>query len=240
MKRKKCHSKSPAELQNDLLDIENKLKRPVNRKSMQKIFQRLEVAQDDCSSMKNKYTLFTEEIASGFEGRIRSLFGAVVTTHVNTEVDQILKEAMSLNPKNTKAVKALKKKIKDLKSWHRPSKENLIKIAKAESRITEDKCAASLGEEEIDPEEAQNLLQIASLVYCKKLKDRNKLYLSLSDTAKERFQKHLICLKTKAFEKETSTIQALFASAFDMAGIPSKYPSYSEIKDFFSEESNTG
>ncbi len=240
MKKKKRCARSPSELQDDLQDIESKLKKPVDKKSMQQIFQRLEIAQNDCSSMKNKYTLFSEEITSDFENRIRSLFGAVVTTHIDTEIDQILKAANALNPKDSQAIKALKKRIKKLKSWHRPSKENLIKLARAEKKIGQIHGTLPLSEDQIDPTEAQSLLQIASLVYRKNVKERNKLYLSLSETAKERFQKHLICLNTTAFEKETSTIQALFVSAFEMAGIPAKYPSSNEIKDFFSEESNTG
>ncbi len=185
MKKKKRNAKSPNELQEDLQDIEKKLNKPVDKASMQKIFQRLEVAQDDCSTMKKKYTLFSDEVASGFENRIRSLFGAVVTTHVDTEINQILEQANKINPEDEKEVEALKERIKELRKWHRPSKENLIKITRAEQRIEPRDDTTHLNEDQLDPAEAENLLEIAGLVYRRNVKERNKLYLCLSETARK-------------------------------------------------------
>ncbi len=238
MKKENLHAHSPSELQKNLRDIEDELKKPIDKKKMQKIFQKLEVAQEDCSLMKSKYTLSSEKFLSNFEDRICSLFGTVVTSHVDREIDLILKAASNLTQKNLHSSKSLKKKIKELKSWHRPSRENLIKLAEAEKKIGIIHLSEHLDISEIDSVEAENLLEIASLVYHKNTEGRNKLYLALSEPSKERLQKHLIYLKTKAFEKETPTIQALFVSAFEMAGIPTQYPSYDEIKEFFSEENN--
>lgn len=222
MEQENWHAHSPVDLEKHLRDIEEELKKPVDDKTMRRLFQKLEVAQEDCSSLKEKYSLFAEKLISESEDKIRSLFGKVVTSHMDTEVDQIVEMAQHVPPEE------LQKKIKKLKSKYCLSKEQLEKIAKAEKKESSSK--------ETDLEEVENLFRLASLVYHKNKEERNKIYCCLSTSAKESFHKHLICLKTKAFEKEESTIQALFASALEIAGSPPEYPSSTEIQDFFSEE----
>ncbi len=237
MKRKELqHDISPAALQKDLQAIEEELKRPVDRKTFLKLFQKLETAQKDCSLLKTKYSISAEKFLFGIEEKIISLFGEVMTTHVDTEVNAILEMSSHLSAKDHKRAQFLHAKILALKKWHRPSKENLQKLAQAEKNIGMIHSSNSIKEHQVDVEEAEHLLQIASFVYYKNKQERQKSYLSLSEEAKKRFQKHLICLKTTAFDKEESTIQALFVTAFEMAGIPTAYPSSSEITEFFEEE----
>ncbi len=234
MKQENSHAHSPAELQKNLHAIEEELKKPVDHKTMRKLFQKLEIAQEDCSLMKPKYNI---SCLPECEERIRTLFGTVVTTHVDSEVDTILSRANLLSKDDHKATKALKKQISSLKSWHRPSKENLLKLAKAESKL-EGVCDLPCKEEHSNPFEALELLELASLVYHKNKEERNKLYCSLSSASKECFQKHLGRLKTKAFEEQEKTIRALFIAACELAGIPvKKDPTPLEMDEFFSEPS---
>lgn len=236
MEQENVHAHSPDELQRKLQDIEEELKKPVDRKKFERLFRKLEIAQKDCSLMKTRYTLSSEKFLSNCEEKICSLFGKVTTTHVDTEVHQILDQAQKLSSKNKIGAKIIQKKIQDLRKWHRPSKENLLKIAEAEKKLGIISPSDPVKEEDIDLEEAEHLLALASHVYHRKKLELNKSYLTLSQTAKERFNKHLISLKTKAFDKEKSTIQALFVSAFEMAGLPANYPSQKEIDEYFQEE----
>ena len=231
MKKQQIHAHSPAELEQNLCAIEEKLKKPVNEKTMKKLFKKLEIAQEDCNLMKSKCSV---PFFSKCEERIRSLFGTVVTTHVDSEVEDILKKANLLTLKDTKSIKTLQKQISDLRDWHRPSKENLLKIAEAEEKLG--KVPEHMLEEVSDPCEAVDLLELASSVYHKNKEEINKLYHSLSSPCKKHFQKHLGHLKTKAFEETETTIQALFAAALEMAGSPPNYPSASEITEFFKDE----
>ena len=234
MKKQQSHAHSPAELQQNLCAIEEKLKRPVDQKTMRELFKNLETAQEDCDLMKSKCSV---PFFSKCEERIRSLFGTVVTTHVDSEIEDILQKANELSLKSSKSVKALQKQISALKSWHRPSKENLLKIAKAEEKLGEvQQSCLQEGLLVLDPFEAIDLLELASSVYHKNKEERNKLYETLSSPCKKHFQKHLGHLKTKAFEERETTIKALFAAALEMAGSPPKYPTSSEILEFFTNE----
>ena len=227
MEQENRHAHSPKELQRTLYDIEEELKKPVDEKALTRLFQQLEIAQEDCSFMKTKYSLFAEQLISESEEKIRSLFGKVVNSHVDTEVDQLVEMSKKLSKEDLAGLALFKKKVDALKKKYRLSKENLLKISG---------CNSLPIQEEVNPEEAENLLRLASLVYHKNKHERNKIYCCLSNSAKDRFHKHLICLKTKAFEKEESTIQALFASALEISGAPAEYPTPHEIEDFFSEE----
>jgi hypothetical protein len=231
MKKQQVHALSAAELEQNLCAIEEKLKTPVDQKTMRDLFKKLETAQEDCDLMKSKCSV---PFFSKCEERIRSLFGTVVTTHVDSEVEAILQKANHLSPSDSKSIKALRKQISVLKSWHRPSKENLLKIDEAEGKLGEVQ-QHSL-EEDANPFEAIDLLELASSVYHKNKEEINKLYHTLSSPCKKHFQKHLGHLKTKAFEKRETTIQALFAAALEMAGSPPKYPTRSEITEFFEDE----
>ncbi len=231
MKKQQLHAHSPAELEQNLCAIEEKLKQPVNQKTMRDLFKKLETAQEDCDLMKSKCSV---PFFSQCEERIRSLFGTVVTTHVDSEVDDILQKASHLSPSDSKSIKTLKKQISALKSWHRPSKENLMKISEAEEKLGE--VQQHKLEENSDPFEAIDLLELASSVYHKNKEERNKLYHALSSPCKKYFQKHLGNLKTKAFEERETTIRALFAAALEMAGSTPKYPSPNEITEFFEDE----
>ncbi len=231
MKKQQVHAHSPAELEQNLCAIEEKLKQPINQKTMKDLFKKLETAQEDCDLMKSKCSV---PFFSQCEERIRRLFGTVVTTHVDSEVEDILQKAKHLSPSDIKSIKTLQKQISALKSWHRPSKENLVKIGEAEEKLGEvQKCKL---EGNSDPFEALDLLELASSVYHKNKEERNKLYHKLSNPCKKHFQKHLGHLKTKAFEERETTIQALFAAALEIAGSPAKYPTPGEITEFFEDE----
>lgn len=231
MKKQHLHAHSPAELEQNLCAIEEKLKRPVDQKTMRDLFKKLETAQEDCDLMKSKCSV---PFFSQCEERIRSLFGTVVTTHVDSEVDDILEKANHLSPSDGKSIKTLQKQIRALKSWHRPSKENLVKIGEAEEKLGEVRQRKL--EANSDPFESIDLLELASSVYHKNKEERNKLYQALSSPCKKHFQKHLGHLKTKAFEERETTIQALFAAALEIAGSPANYPTQREITEFFENE----
>jgi len=240
MQQKKNHASSPFELEQHLKAIEEDLKRSIDSSSLKELFHRLKAAQDDYNHLQSKLH-FSPPFLSGSEEKISSLFGKVMQVQIDYEVQVIVETAQALKPGDVLQAKNLEKKIKMLKKWHRPCREHLSKLAEAEQNISlaQGKKTRQKNFQKIAflPEEAEHLLELASLVYHKNQKERNKTYLSLSKEAKDSFNYHLICLKTKAFEKEKSTIQALFASAFDLAGVKgAKYLSSKEIRDFFAEE----
>ena len=242
MEHKKKHSHSPSELQQNLQDIEEELKKPVNQKTFRRIFDQLSTAQQDCIKIKSKSN-FASVFLSDSEHKICSLFGKVMNSLVDTEVNRIIEASFKLKKGEKKKAESLQKEIDLLKNCHRPSKEHLKHIAESEERIQQALGIFTLKEPSennaIDElsEEVEDLFKLASLVYNKNKKDLNKTYLTLSKEAKDKFNRHLICLKTKPFEKEKSTIQALFASAFELSGIKrTSYFSSKEIDDFFAEE----
>ncbi|MBX9924129.1 MAG: hypothetical protein K2Y01_08470 [Rhabdochlamydiaceae bacterium] len=233
MSNEKTHLSSPVKLQRDLHDIEKALEKPVDQKTFQALFKKLTLAQQACSSMKLKCS---GTFLSHSEQKICSLFGKVVTSYVDSYINQIVKKAETLSPKDHKAIESLQNEIINLKKDHRPSRENLIKLAEVEKKIGFLQTFSQISEREIDPEESEKLLYLASCVYHKQDKERKETYFTLSETAKERFHTHLFSLKTKPFEENIPTLQALFASADEMAGIPTKYPSITEITEFFLDE----
>jgi hypothetical protein len=229
------------QLQQSLKNIEEELKKPVDAPTFHRLFKELQKAQNACETIQSK-SLFGASFLSDSEDRIRSLFGKVMNTHVDTEVNEILSISHLLQIENKPQALALKKRILTFREWQRPSKDNLLKLLEAEKQI--DRVLGKISSKFVLPapsedliEEVESLFKLASLVYHKKQEERNKTYLLLSKEAKERFSWHLICLKTTAFEKPTATIKALFASAFDLAGVPrDTYVSSKEIKKFFAEE----
>jgi hypothetical protein len=233
MSNEKTHISSPVKLQRDLHDIEKALEKPVDQKTFRTLFKKLTIAQKECSTLKLKCS---GSFLCHSEQKICSLFGKVVTSYVDSFINQIIKKADALSAKDQSAIIDLQNEILALKKDHRPSRENLIKIAEVEKKISFLQTFSSLPEKEIDPEESEKLLHLASCVYHKQDKERKETYFTLSETAKERFHTHLFTLKTKPFEKKIPTMQALFASADEMAGIPTKYPSVTEITEFFLEE----
>ena len=233
MSNEKIPISPPVKLQRDLQDIENALERPLDKKTFHTLFKKLTQAQRVCSSMKLKCS---GTFLSHSEQKICSLFGKVVTNYVDSFVNEIVKKAENLSQKDQKSIHNLQEDIVALKKDHRPSRENLIKIAEVEKKIDYLQTFSSIDEKEIDPEESEKLLHIASCVYHKKEKDRKETYFNLSETAKKRFLTHVFTLKTTPFEEKLPTLQALFASADEMAGIPTKYLSITEIADFFSQE----
>ena len=237
--RKKTHT--PAQLQKDLSCIENRLKKPVDQKTFQRLFQKLQKAQKKCSFLKSKYTPSSFQFLSGQEERICSLFGKIINTHTESEVERIVTLANCLKSNEQEKAISLQKEILYFKEQHRPSKEYLSKLFQAEAKIkaiTNQQLPLKIEEKIFEiSEEVENLLQLASFVYNKNKTERNKTYMMLSYEVKKRLDQHLISLKTQAFEKEESTIQALFASAFEFAGIEiAYYPTSQEIEDFFLEE----
>lgn len=233
MSNEKTHISSPVKLQRDLHDIEKALESPVDKKTFQSLFKKLTRAQQDCTSLKLKCS---GTFLCHSEQKICSLFGKVVTSYVDTFINQIVSKAEALSPEDLKGREILRKEIISLKKDHRPSRENLAKLAEVEKKISSCPSLPSSSDENVDPEEAEKLLHLASCVYHKKESERRETYLTLSKVAKERFRNHLFTLQTRPFEEKIPTLQALFASADEMAGIPMHYPSASEITDFFSEE----
>jgi hypothetical protein len=227
----------PVKLQRDLQDIEKALEHPVNKKTFHTLFKKLTMAQKVCFSMKLKCS---GTFLSHSEEKICFLFGKIVTSYVDSFVNEIVKKAKKLSPKDHKGIQNIQKELFALKKDHRPSRENLIKIAEVEKKISVLQTFSPAFQQEIDPEECEKLLHLASCVYHKKEKERKETYFALSEMAKERFHTHLFTLKTEPFKEKLPTLQALFASADEMVGIPTKYRSVTEIKEFFSQEPKEG
>ncbi len=233
MSNEKTYISSPINLHRDLHDIEKALESPVDKKTFQSLFKKLTRAQQTCTSLKLKCS---GTFLSHSEQKICSLFGKVVTSYVDTFINQIVKKAETLSPEDFKGRETLRNEIIALKKDHRPSRENLAKLAEVEKKISSCQTLPTVPQEDVDPEEAEKLLHLASCVYHKKESERRETYLTLSKAAKERFRSHLFTLQTQPFEEKIPTLQALFASADEMAGIPTHYPSPSEITKFFLEE----
>ncbi|MES2121500.1 MAG: hypothetical protein V4492_01835 [Chlamydiota bacterium] len=83
------------------------------------------------------------------------------------------------------------------------------------------------------PEEIEELFDIGKWVFDRNLKQAKTRFQKLPESHKSQFQEHMRLLAAKPFEDVTETIQALIATANNLAGNGCTYPSVDQIDELY-------
>lgn len=159
----------------------------------------------------------------------------------------------------SKELALLQKHIQKLLSQHRPSKDNLSIIAEAKKTVADaqnqleghisiprhfDWIASKQAELNLSsiestletmPEEIDELFAIAQLLHNNKYREARAQFHQLPQACKDRIEHHIRNLGGNGFELITSSIQAVIATAYDVAGRFSEYLTSDEIEELFRE-----
>ncbi len=202
-------------------NVETKLKNPVSKRTFGKLFILLETAQKECLDVD-------------LQNKIVSLYGRIIDRYVDTEVQKIAE--LATKPKLNEEI--LRKKIADIKLYG-ISKENFSILRKAEQKIQRVKTPSYTSSESslMDLEWIEELFTLASLIYHKEKEKISSTYKNLPLEAQNCLLKHLSFLGSAVFQDDFLMIQALFATAHELAERPlMKYPTFQDIDRFFTEE----
>ncbi len=202
-------------------DVEIRLKKPVSKQIFGRLFTLLEDLQKECQDQDLQY-------------KIISLYGRIIDRYVDTEVQKIAE----LSAKSKPNIELLRKKIADVKLYG-ISKENFSILKQAEENIqkTNPPIHATSKSLLIDIEWVEEIFTLASFIYHKEIEKIKPSYKSLPLEAQDCLLKHLISLETTLFQDDFLMIQALFATAHELAERPlTKYPTFQDIHRFFTEE----
>ncbi len=207
-----------------ITEIKNRIETPVSPKDLHALFKNLSSAQKMCKN---------ERMAE----QIVSLYGKVVDAfnkHIEQEISAL---------KQIKDVSLLQKKIKSLEQYPGISKTNLTTLSffKQSQGKVKKIPGQFLPIQEIPPEEIEEVIteifELSTFIYYEEHEKTKKALNKISTLAQNRLLKHLSCLRAPLLKDKLSTLQALFATAYELAEKPSsKYPTPQEIKTFFEEK----
>lgn len=201
--------------------VEIRLKKPVSKQAFEKLFILLENTQKECLDQE-------------LQTKIIALYGRIIDRYVDTEVQKIAALATKSKPN----VEILRKKIADIKLYG-ISKENFSILEKIEQKIQTVKAPkhTNLKNFPAEIEWVEELFTLANLIYFKEKEKVGPTYQELPSEIQKCLLKHLDSLDTTLFQDEFLMIQALFATAHELAERPLiNYPTSQDIDRFFAEE----
>ncbi|MES2198961.1 MAG: hypothetical protein V4489_02185 [Chlamydiota bacterium] len=203
-------------------DVEIRLKKPVSKHVFGRLFTLLEDIQKECQD-------------PDLQDKIISLYGKIIDRYVDTEIQKIA----VLAEKPNQNLEILRKKIADVKLYG-ISKENFSILKKAEQKIQQNNEALCLTASQNSPVEiewVEEVFTLASMIYHKENEKIKSTYQNLPKEVHQSLLNHLIFLETTLFQNDFLMMQALFATAHELAERPLiKYPTSQEIHHFFKEE----
>jgi hypothetical protein len=208
-------------VQSAIQDVEVRLKKPVSRLAFCRLFSLLENVQKECPDPE-------------LQDKIIYLYGKILDRYVDTEVKKIV----VLAGKTKRNFESLRKKIADVKLYG-VSQENNSLLNRVEQKIQKPQIPPYTADltAPAELEWIEELFSLASLIYDKEKEEPKAAYKELPKEIKDCLSKHLSELKTALFQDDLLMIQALLATAHDLAEYPlTKYPTDQEINLFFSEE----
>lgn len=202
--------------------VESQLEKPISKKAFGRLFAQLETVQKNCAD---------EELTF----RIVSLYGKIVDRYLASEVAAI----SNLAKKSTANATLALKRIDDLKKFGL-SQNYFAVISNIEKMLRTGKSpvftAVNKTMDRVYIEEVEDLFGLAGFIYYNEKEKIEKAKKGLSNYAEKVLQKHLILLKTTFLQDPFSTVQALFATAYELSGANlSQYSSKKEIDVFFTE-----
>ncbi len=206
-------------------DIKNRIERPIPGKELNIIFNTLERAQKICAHEKTNQEIIT-------------LYGKVVDAfnqHIEEEIQAL---------KKIKNKVLLEKKIASLKKSSGISRTNLATLNSLKEKNVKRKKNPKtqiLFIQDLSLEEAEEtigeLFEIANSLYHSKKNNIKDSLQNIPKLAENKFLEHVAHLKASAAKNKLLTLQALFATAYELAEKPYfKYPTKQEIKIFFDEK----
>ncbi len=196
----------------------------------------------------------------GLEDEIVNMYGRLQAAMISGKVSQIQQEAHSLKESmaqggqvDAKLIHTIKRHIFRLLKDYRPGVQERQVIADAKKTIKEaeqgkpskekvvshfewlsgQKNVRFVEEMESEPDQYEDLFDIAAMVYNGKSREAKARFNQLPEELKRSFQLHMRELTAVPFEDERETIQALLATANKLVGNGELYPTKSEIDEIF-------
>jgi hypothetical protein len=205
--------------------VESQLQKPMGKKAFGKLFSLLETVQKNCSDKE-------------IHAKIHFLYGKIIDQYTTKEMNAIIK--LAKNP--VKNPNFIQKKIHNLKNFG-ASQHQLSTLSLIEKSLKK-KTPISFSIEPPTPractkfplEEVEKLFDLAKHIYYEEHSYVKLAKEELSSLAKKCLTKHLAMQKVDFLQNKLTTIQALFAAAYELSGKAIfQYPDEKEIDGFFKD-----
>jgi hypothetical protein len=185
------------------------------------------------------------------EEKIIDLYGEIDKALFNREISQIQEKASLLQVTmiggkvSVEEIEDLKALIEHFRKNHRPLASDQRVIAHAQQILEQaqkpvnhfewlaQQQAQLVEEKELNPAGFEDILDIATSFYYGKLPEAKKHFNQLPQEHKQLIEKHLSYLNATLFKNELETIQALFATVYQLVGNGLLYPTANQIEEFF-------
>lgn len=247
------------QLMSQVRSIENELTEPLSAAQCTTLFRRLDTTQQTLKKLQKGETVYSRSQGSELEQideTIVALFGKISNKAVDADVREIQERAgriqtaleEGVNPQAEKEI--LEDQIGELCANHTLSPEyrRIVSWAKATlqgksshgTAISHFEWVAAQKpvlnfHEGYELGEIEDLFEIAVLIDLPSRKEAKSRYNQLSETVKRQVKKHLDMLGGELLEDPLETIQALIATAHELAGNFDGYYSKNEVEQFFME-----
>lgn len=216
---------APSEAEKTIGYVESQLQKPVSKKAYKCLYLKLENAQKTCEN-------------TALNDKIVILYGKILDEY-NKHIKSEVREITALAQSSQSNIPFLQKKIRNLKNTSGISMENAEILSQIENTIKKSSKPLSLTPVKIEGiliEEIEALFELASFIYYGEEDKATEAQKKLSPGSEKRVFQHLSLLKTNHSKDNLSKIQALFATAHELAGKSlSKYPLAKELDIFFKE-----
>ncbi len=242
-------------LQTEVQTIEGKISDCISQRKYQSLCKRLNFASQKLQDLEKTSDVFAKAQTEYLKEKVVSLSRDLVERLVEGEVTQIQHESTSLKKGKItlKAIKMLEVHIQDLEGHHKPSIPHRRIIADAKHALLEAKAKLDgqpitrhfdwlakqnpvrFVEEEVEllPGELEELFDIARAVYNRDFRQAKMHYLTLSESHKRCFEKHMQHLTATPFDDPLETMQALIATVNELVENGESYPTSHQIDQLF-------
>ena len=243
-------------LHSQVLAIAGEIKTsPMSPKKYAHLSQQLDTTFEALQSMENKTNnLFVKTQTDYLKQQCQELYHKLDCALIDREIALIQDASKALKGRaSLPAIKKLESNLNALFQKYAPSVQEHQILSQAKRAIEEAKlqlngqkshqpvewlekksALSPVGNEPLVPQEIEELFEIAKWVYQGDLKRAKLGFAQLPAEHKERVLSHMNKLEGELFANETSSIQALIASANDLAGNGLSYFSKEQIEEFFS------
>jgi|GEM_PF-6073203 len=199
------------------------------------------------------HILFFQVAAKALEEELVSLAGRVTSDWMKIKMHQIQLEAANLENSlesgkvTEEIVQELALHLQSFRNDHLPSLEDCREIAKAElllyraHALQKDEAKVEMplgieqpiGVEEFNPEESEELMDIAYSIYRGDKKEARMKFYQLAESHRNRFLAHMQVLGATPYTDSLATIQAFVAMAKELVGINEKYLTQAQVDELF-------